>query len=167
MTDKNMARADFYTGIILMVFGITALIMALQMPEIPEDPYSAPGVLPIFLCVIIIILSLIMFVRSISKTKGRVGFSAAGVKSFLTDTGTLRIGITGVLCVSYALLLGVVLFPLLTALFVFIFIVIFEYDIKMQLKPQIKKILMAALIAIISSASITIVFEKAFLVRLP
>jgi putative tricarboxylic transport membrane protein len=167
MTEKNMARADFYTGVIMMAFGITATVMALQMPSIPKDPYSAPGVLPIFLGVIITGLSLVMFVRSLIKTKGKVGFSGGSIKSFFADIGTRRVIITAVLCVSYALLLGKVLFPPLTFVFVFMFIVIFECDRKIPFRPQIKKVLIAALIAVLSAASITLVFEKLFLVRLP
>jgi len=167
MTDKNMARADFYTGIIMMAFGITATVMAFQMPRIPRDPYSAPGVLPMFLGVIITGLSLVMFIRSIIKTKGKVGFTGDSVKSFFADAGVRRVIITAVLCVSYALLLGKLLFPLLTFLFVFVFIVIFEYDLKAAFKPQIKKVLIAALVALLTALSITAVFQYLFLVRLP
>ena len=167
MTEKNMARADFYTGIIMMTFGITATVMALQMPKIPKDPYSAPGVLPMFLGVIITGLSLVMFVRSIVKTKGKVGFSGDSVKSFVTDASVLRVAITALLCVSYALLLGKVLFPLLTFLYILVFILVFEYDRKTAFKPQVKKILIAVLVALITALSITAVFEYLFLVRLP
>ena len=167
MTEKSMARADFYTGIIMMTFGITVTVMAFRMPSIPKDPYSAPGVLPIFLGVVISGLSLIMFVRSIVKTKGRVGFSRDSIAAFFADIGVRRVIITTVLCLCYALLLGKVLFPLLTFVFVFAFIVIFEYDRKTAFRPQIKKVLMALLVAVISSASITAVFQYLFLVRLP
>jgi hypothetical protein len=167
MTEKNMNRADFYTGIVLMVFGITVTVMALQMPSIPRDPYSAPGVLPIFLGVVITGLSLIMFIRSIIRTKGQVSVSAASIKSALTATGALRMILTVILCLAYVFLLGKVLFPLLTFFFVFGFIVCFEYERKSPLKPQIKKILIAALVAAATSASITAVFRYLFLVRLP
>ena len=167
MTEKNMARADFYTGIILMAFGITSIVMAFQMPTIERDPYSSPGVLPSFLGFVITGLSLIMFIRSIVRTKGQVGFSGDSIKGFFADIGTRRVLITTVLCVCYALLLGKVLFPLLTFVFVFIFVIVFEYDRTIQFRPQIKKVMMAFLVALISSASITAVFQYLFLVRLP
>ena len=167
MTEKSMARADFYTAVIMMTFGITVTVMAFRMPSIPRDPYSAPGVLPIFLGVVITGLSMIMFVRSILKTKGHVSFSRASIEAFFADIGVRRVIITTALCLCYALLLGSVLFPLLTFLFVFAFIVIFEYDRKTTFRPQIKKVLMALLVALISSASITAVFQYLFLVRLP
>jgi len=167
MTEKNMARADFYTGIILMTFGITAIVMALQMPSVPQDPYSAPGVLPIFLGVVITGLSTIMFIRSIIRTKGKVGVSGVSIKAFFADISTRRVIITTVLCVSYALLLGKVLFPLLTFIFIFVFIAVFEYDLKIPVMQQKKKIFIAALVAIISAISITSIFQYLFLVRLP
>jgi len=162
-----MARADFYTGIIMMTFGITAIVMALQMPRIERDPYSSPGVLPGFLGVVITGLSLVMFVRSVIRTKGQVGFSRSSVKSFFADIGTRRVIITTILCVAYALLLGKVLFPLLTFVFILIFVIVFEYDRTITFKPQIKKVLIALLVALISSLSITAVFQYLFLVRLP
>jgi hypothetical protein len=167
MTEKNLARADFYAGLIMVSFGITITVMALQMPDVPKDPYSAPGVLPFFLGVIITGLSLIMFVRSIVRTKGKVGFSTDSIKSFFSDSATLRVIVTTLLCISYSVLLGKLLFPLLTFFFIFVFIVVFEYDRAMPFRPQMKKVLVAALIAAVAAASITAVFQFLFLVRLP
>jgi len=167
MTEKNMARADFYTGIIMMAFGITAIVMALQMPIIERDPYSSPGVLPIFLGLIITVLSLVMFIRSVIRAKGQIGISGSSFKSFFADVGTRRVVITTVLCVFYALLLGKIVFPLLTFVYILVFILVFEYNRKMPFRQQTKKVLIALLVAILSSASITAVFQYLFLVRLP
>ena len=167
MTEKNMARADFYTAIVLMIFGVTVTVMALQMPKIPRDPYSAPGVLPTFLGVIITGLSIIMFIRSLVRTKGSVGVSGSSIRSVLTTTGVIRMIVTVVFCLCYVFLLGKVYYPLITFLFVFVFIVYFEYDRKTPFKPQIKKLLFAALVALIASILITAVFQYLFLVRLP
>jgi uncharacterized membrane protein YidH (DUF202 family) len=167
MTEKNMARADFYTAIVLLVFGVTVTVMAFQMPEIPRDPYSAPGVLPTFLGIVIIGLSLIMFIRSLVRTKGKVGVSGASIRNVLTMTGTLRMIVTVVFCICYVSLLGKVFYPLLTFLFIFLFILCFEYDRKTPFRPQLKKLLIAVLAAFIASALITAVFQYLFLVRLP
>ena len=161
-----MAKADFYTAIVLMAFGITAIVMALGMPVI-SDRYSAPGVLPIFLGIVIAGLSFIMFIRSLVRMKGKVGISLASVKDTIAATGALRIIATIALCLCYSFFLGKLLFPLLTFLFIFAFILFFEYDRKMPLKLQIKTILIAVLVAIITSAAVTAVFRYLFLVRLP
>ena len=166
MTEKNLVKADFYTSIILMVFGITVTVMAVRMPVI-SNRFSAPGILPTILGIIITALSFIVFVRSIIRSKGKVGISGTGVKELLADIGVRRIISTTVLCVGYALLLGKLWFPVITFLFVLIFIVFFEYELKEPFKPQIKKILIAALVALIVSVSVTVVFEELFFVRLP
>ena len=167
MTEKNMAKADFYTAVALMAFGIAATVMARQMPEMPRDPYSAPGVLPAFLGLIITVLSLIMLIRSIARTRGRLGVSGESIKTVIRSAGVHRILVTIVLCLCYAYLLGKLMFPVLSFLFIFGFIVFFEYDRKTPFRPQIKKILVAALVALITSAMVTLIFRYLFLVRLP
>jgi hypothetical protein len=170
MTKESMNKADFYTSIVLITFGIAAIVLAFQMPGMGGDdqnPYSSPGLLPSILGMIIAGLGLIMFVRSLFRTKGQVGISAESFKAVLTDIGTFRIIATITLCVSYALLLGKLFFPVLTFLFVFIFVAFFEYDFKTSFKLQIKKLIIAAVMAIIASVSIWLVFTHLFLVRLP
>ena len=167
MTEKNMTKADFYTSVVLMVFGITITVMAQQMPEIPRDPYSSPGVLPTILGIVITGLSLIMLIRSIIRTRGSLGVSGASIKNVLSMTSSLRMIGTIILCIIYAFLLGKVLFPLLTFFFIFCFILVFEYDRRASIRPQIKKIIFAFLVSSLSSAIITMVFRYLFLVRLP
>ena len=166
MTEKNMIKADFYTSIVLMAFGITAIVMAMGMPVI-NNSYSAPGVLPIFLGIVITGLSLIMFIRSIIRLKGCLGVSGASIKEALSAVGSLRMIATVILCLCYTFLLGKVWFPALTFLFIFAFIVFFEYDRKSPFRPQVKIILFAALVAILASAAVAALFRYLFLVRLP
>ena len=166
MTEKNMAKADFFTSVVLMAFGITAIAMAIGMPVI-STKYSAPGVLPIFLGIVITGLSLIMFIRSLVRMKGQVGISGASIKEALTAVGSLRMIVTVILCLCYIFLLGKVWFPALTFLFIFAFIIFFEYDRKLPFKSQIKIILIAALVALLASAAVTTLFRYLFLVRLP
>jgi hypothetical protein len=168
MTEKNMVRADFYTSIVLMAFGIVVTVIALRMPELKgQNPYSAPGLLPTVLGIVIFALSLVMFIRSLLRSKGNVSINAGSFKAFLADTTVWRIFLTIFICVLYAVLLGKVFFPLLTFLFIAAFVVCFEYDLKTPFKSQIKKILLAMLLAFVASAAVTAVFEYLFLVRLP
>ena len=167
MTEKNLVKADFYTSIVFMVFGITVTVMALRMPQIPRDPYSSPGVLPVILGVIITGLSLIMFIRSVIRTRGLPGVSGSSLKAAFTAVSFYRILATVILCLCYVFLLGKIMFPLVTFLFIFGFIVFFEYDLKTPFKPQIKKILIGALVAFAASATVTVIFQYLFLVRLP
>jgi hypothetical protein len=167
MTEKNMTRADFYTSIILMAFGLAAAIAALKMPLIQGDPYSAPGLLPALLGFVIFGLSLIMFVRSLLRSGGAVKVEGSSFKAFLADRSVQRIGLTILLCVVYTVLLGKVYFPVLTFLFILTFVLCFEYDRASPFKSQLKKIGIAVLLALIASVVVTLVFERLFLVRLP
>jgi len=167
MTEKSLVKADFYTSIVLIAFGIAVTTLARRMPPIPRDPYSAPGVLPTLLGIIIAGLGLVLLIRSIIRTRGKVGVSGASFKAFFEDTSTRRMIVTIVLCISYVVLLGEIFFLPLTFLFIFLFIVFFEYNFKMHIKTQIKKLLIAALVALCSSVAITMVFQYLFLVRLP
>jgi len=67
----------------------------------------------------------------------------------------------------YAVLLGKLWFPLITFLFVLIFIMIFEFDFKAPVAKQWKIPLFAVIIALITAASVTFVFQYLFLVNLP
>ena len=167
MTEKSLVKADFYTSIVLMAFGIAAVSLSRQMPAIPRDPYSAPGVLPTVLGIIIAGLGLVLFIRSLARTKGRIGVSGSSFKAFINDSATQRMIVTIILCISYVVLLGKLLFPFLTFLYIFLFIILFEYDRKITLKAQGKKLLIAAFVALCSSVLITAVFQYLFLVRLP
>ena len=167
MTEKSLVKADFYTSIVLIAFGIAAVVLARQMPPIPRDPYSAPGVLPTILGVIIAGLGIVLFIRSLVRTKGRVWVQGNSFKAFLNDPATQRMLVTIVLCISYVIFLGKLLFPLLTFLYIFLFIVLFEYDRKMPSRAQGKMFMIAVIVALCSSVSITAVFQYLFLVRLP
>ena len=167
MTEKNIARADFYTAVVLVAFGITVTVMARYMPDIPRDPYSAPGVLPTFLGVVITGLGLVMLVRSVMRTKGRLGVSGTEFKNAVSSAGTRRMMATAAICLVYAFLVGKISFTIITFFFVFWFIVFFEYDRKTPFGRQIKKLLVAALVAIAASGAITVIFTYLFLVRLP
>ncbi|MDR0486894.1 MAG: tripartite tricarboxylate transporter TctB family protein [Treponema sp.] len=172
MNERRMAKADFFTSIVLMAFGISAAVMALQMPKDygmggGQSPHSAPGLLPVILGVVIAGLSFIMFVRSLIRTGGAVGVSGASLKEVFTETGTLRVIATIIICLCYVFLLGKVWYPLLTFLFVFVFAAFFEYDRKTPFRAQIKKLLFALLLALVTSAAVTAVFQYLFFVRLP
>ncbi|MDR1932504.1 MAG: tripartite tricarboxylate transporter TctB family protein [Spirochaetales bacterium] len=170
MTEKTMARADFYTALVLMAFGIAVTILALQMPPVTErgqSPYSAPGLLPTLLGIVITSLSAIMFVRSLRKIGKNAGVSRGAVKQFFSEEGTRRMCLTILLCLLYAVSLGRVLFPLTTFLFVFVFVLVFEYKLKESFTSQRKKVLLAAVLALCVSASVTGLFQYLFLVNLP
>jgi cobalamin synthase len=170
MKEENMPKADFYTGIGLMAFGILVLILSLQMPTMAEqskNPYAAPGIVPGLIGAIITFLSGIMFFRAIRRGGHRKQITGEAIKGFFTHESTNRMVKTVLICVLYSLLLGHVNFILLTMLFIFVFVLTFEYSFRESFRTQARKVLMAAVLAIITSSAVYGVFFYLFLVNLP
>ncbi|MCX7028403.1 MAG: tripartite tricarboxylate transporter TctB family protein [Spirochaetes bacterium] len=170
MTEKSMLKADFFTSLVLTAFGAAVLILSIQMPilaEVNQSQYSAPGIVPGFIGVMLILLSGSMLIRSLKRNAFAEIKEGLVPKSFFTQETTRRIGLTVLLCVLYAFFLGKLWFPIPTFLFIFIFISVFEYDFKTAFKPQMKKVIVAAIIGLITTIAVTLVFQKLFLVNLP
>ena len=129
MTEKSMVKADFVTSVILIAMGIAILVLSIQMPTMADrnqSVFSAPGVVPGFIGVMIIILSFSMFVRSLKK-KALAEFREGSIpKGSLGQESTKRILITIALCLLYAYLLGKIWFGIPTFAFIFAFIIVFE-----------------------------------------
>lgn len=171
MKESNMPKADFLMSIVLMFFGIFVMILSFQMPDFADqnvNPYSAPGVVPAMLGVIFILMGIIMLIRSISRKGYRLGITVTNIATWFKDHTTHRFLITLSLSVVYALiLLGRIHFLLATGLYMFSFVVLFEYKRGSGLFAQKKTILMALLLAVLTSGSIYGVFRYLFLVNFP
>ena len=170
MTEKSMAKADFVTSVVLLAFGVAVLVISIGMPTLADanqSKYSAPGIVPGFIGVMVTLLSFSMLLRSIRR-KGMVDLVPKdAVKNLFAQETTMRILKTTLLCVAYTILLGKIWFPLATFLFIFVFIVLFEYDFRSAFKPQLKKVVVAFIIAVTSTFLVTLVFQGLFLVNLP
>ncbi len=170
MKESNMPKADFVTSIFLIIFGIVVVYLSAKMPrfeEIHANPYSAPGVVPGLLGVIIGFLGLILLIRSIIRKGYKLGLNGITVKRFFLEPMTRRILLTIFISVAYWALLGRVNFSLVTALYVFIFVMIFEYEKGKSVIQQRKMLFVALIMAVLTSASVTYVFQYLFLVNLP
>ncbi|QEN09672.1 tripartite tricarboxylate transporter TctB family protein [Oceanispirochaeta crateris] len=171
MNEKQMRKADFISSIVLIIFGITVTWMAIKMPRLEEkgiNPYTAPGVVPGILGVVILLLSLIMFVRTIRHSDFLPKIEKGNVKNLIKDEGTIRLMVSLALCLVYALVLvGNIPYVLATFLFVFGFILCFDMKFDKIEKSRKKIIIVAFIEAIISSAVISAAFQYLFLVDLP
>jgi putative tricarboxylic transport membrane protein len=86
----------------------------------------------------------------------------------LGNPGNQRLLLTAILCIGYAgFLIGTLPYWLATGFFVFVFMIVFEWKRGMTVPQRRKNLISAALIAILSSVAITLVFERLFLVALP
>ncbi|HUX20219.1 MAG TPA: tripartite tricarboxylate transporter TctB family protein [Spirochaetia bacterium] len=171
MKESNMARADFITSIVLIAFGIGVLAMSVQMPGYASrgaSPYSAPGLVPGFLGGIIALFGVILCVRSVRRQGYKLGITAESTKHFLTSVETVRLVITMLVSVLYAIvLLGRVLYPLATGIYVLVFVLLFEYKLKVPFAKQWKVLLFAVILAVLTAGLVTAVFQYLFLVELP
>lgn len=171
MNEKQMRKADFITSIVLLVFAFTVTWMALSMPRLEEkniNPYTAPGVVPGILGVIIFILALIMFVRTLRSSDFLPKIEKGNLKSLLKDAGTMRLSVSLALCLVYALIL-IGNIPYILATFVFVFAFILCFDLKFDAaQGSRKRIIIVALIeAVLTAAAVSAAFEYLFLVDLP
>jgi len=166
-----MVKKDFITSIVLIAFSLSVVVMSYTMPRLEHrniDPFSAPGVVPGMIGMILLCLSMILFVRSCRRS-GYLLFSRKIDAGEPTHRGGgRRVVLTLMLSLVYAVgLLGRLDYTFATLSYIFAFIVIFEYRSGIGLAAQKKMIGVALLEAVIAAVSISLIFRKLFLVDLP
>ena len=171
MQTRPLVRADLITGIVLLVFGLWVLAELYGMPRLEErrvNPWTAPGLVPGLLGIIIALLGGVLTLRSLLA--GALHPRAvAGAKFAAEERASFhRLLICTTLCVVYAVLLvGRIPFWLATGLFVFTFITVFEWRRRDDRRTQTRRLAVAAAIAVIAAFVIPYAFDQLFLVRLP
>ena len=169
MNERQMHRADFVTGLVLLTFGVTVTVMSIQMPrlEIKDiNPYTVPGIVPGFLGVIISLMSIALIIRSLLHRGYRLGVTASSVREWLTGGTAKRLFVTLILTLIYSLLfVGRLPYTIATFIFVLVFILIFEWGADERKKSRV--ITVALIQAIATSLIVAGVFQYLFLVDLP
>lgn len=170
MQARPHARADLITGLVFVALGFAVGIESYNMPRLEErsiDPWTAPGLVPGLLGIVIAVLGGAMALRSIAA--GATRASASGD----TDAAEMRSARTRLLlclalCLGYALVLvGRAPFWLATGLFVFAFVTIFEWRSDDDSRVRMGKLAAAFALSVAASLAIPYLFETLFLVRLP
>lgn len=166
-----MVRADFLTGIGLICLSLYVIFESWRMPRLEHlkvHPLSVPGIVPAFIGMVLLIFGTVLVIRSIRRGGHHLGLSYNGFRRLFSNPGHQRLLLTAVLCIGYAgFLIGTLPYWLATGLFIFLFIILFEWERGMNASRWRKCLTSAALIAIFSSAAITLIFERLFLVALP
>jgi len=166
-----MPRADFLTGVGLIILSLYVIIESWSMPRfehLQSHSLSVPGLVPAFLAVIIFILGSVLVARSIGRGGHRLGVNRESFRQTLKVVGNQRLMLTAGLTICYAVfLVGTLPFWLATGLFIFLFVFLFEWQRGMTISHLRRCIISAILVAVISAATITLVFERLFLVTLP
>ncbi len=166
-----LVRADFITGIVLLAFGLAVLAESLAMPRLEEraiNPWTAPGLVPGLLGVIVAVLGGALGLRSMLAGALRPLPSLSPADAVEAREARARLALCFVLCLGYgAVLVGRAPFWFATGLFVFLFVAVFEWRGGDVPGTRVSKLAIAAVIAIAAALAVPFLFERLFLVRLP
>ncbi|MDQ2082207.1 tripartite tricarboxylate transporter TctB family protein [Xanthobacteraceae bacterium Astr-EGSB] len=172
MQTRPLVRADLVTGAILAAFGLAAVAESYGMPRLAErniNPWTAPGVVPGMLGVIIALLGVILASRSLFAGAFHPQPVALSPEDAAEQrAGRWRLGMCSLLCFIYAVVLvGHIPFWLATGIFVLIFIIVFEWQANDEQPVRMRKLAFAGGIALLAATIIPYAFQNLFLVRLP
>jgi putative Mn2+ efflux pump MntP len=163
-------QRDVPTALVLIVFGSVVAYEAARMPRfghLAVNPYTVPGIVPGFLALSLVAFGLIMLVRAIVQAR-RGHAPTHAVDPELRRQVLTRLSLTLLLTVGYALgLVGTIPFWAATFLFVLAFLLAFRWSATREGRPRGVLLAGALLQAGLVAASVTLVFERLFLVRLP
>lgn len=166
-----MIRADFVTGLVLILGSLFVVVESWRMPRLEHlgaHPLSVPGIVPAFLAAILILCGMVLVVRSVRGGGHRLGLSGAKTRELLARPHNRRLLLTGLLTVGYAgFAMGSLPYWLATGLFVFAFVLLFEREPGMPAAAWVRLAAVAGLLAVATAATVTWVFERLFLVTLP
>jgi len=166
-----MVKADFLTGIALILLSVYVIFESWRMPRLEHlkvHPLSVPGLVPAFLGSVIFIFAVILVVRSVLAGGHRLGLSAEAARRALSHQGNRRLLLTAIISIGYAgFLVGRIPYWLATGLYVFAFMVIFEWRQGMTRRAYARLGLVAGILAVLTSALVTWAFQSLFLVTLP
>ena len=165
MTDERPSpRADLWSAVFWIVLGGAIVVASWRMDRLPHlnaPVYTVPGLVPGLLGAVIALFGVLLGVRAARQGAGGVpgGFDADGWR---------RVGLVLALCLGYAVgLVGNAPFWLGTFLFVSLFVLIFEYPQRKERGQVVRGAVMALVYGACTSAVVSLVFERVFLVRLP
>lgn len=165
-----MAKLDFYTALVLIVFGTLVGVESLRMPRYEHlgvNPYTVPGLVPGLLGAVLVLFGLLLLIRSSREGGWRLD-GEGSVWAVLKSESARRALVTLALTLGYgALLVGLLPFGLATFLFVFVFIALFDWRKAAPLGQKAVRVGIALLHAALVAIIVTTVFERLFLVRLP
>jgi putative tricarboxylic transport membrane protein len=166
-----MVRADFLTGIALILVGLYVILESWRMPRMEHlgaHPLSVPGIVPAFLAGVLIVAGAVLTIRSVRAGGHRLGLSREKLREVLAKPGNRRLVITLVLTIGYAgFLIGRIPYEVATGLFIFAFIVVFEWKRGCATTRYVRIVVAAAVLAVVTTAIVSVAFERLFLVTLP
>lgn len=164
-------RADFVAALAWLAFGLAIVGGSLAMDRLERfgaTVYTAPGLVPGILGGVIALLGIALLIRSV-----RHGAAATLSQPWLPSSDGHAALTRTALAIALTLVYTLVLvgrgapFWLVTAAFVFVFLLLFDLPARRARGQTLRGLALAAVIAVATSAVVTLLFERVFLVRMP
>ncbi|MCR4268325.1 tripartite tricarboxylate transporter TctB family protein [Nitratireductor sp. ZSWI3] len=159
-----MATADRISAVVFCALGVAMLVGGYTMDrlEIRQiHPLSIPGLLPMLLGGALALCGGLLWLQADPG-------SEAGSERLMQGGSFSRLALTAGLACFYALVLvGWLPFFWSTALFVSCFTAVFSWPGAAGGAARLRVLAQSAVFGVISATAVTLLFEKAFLVRLP
>jgi len=166
--NPGMTKADLLTGLLFILLGVAIFYGSWTMDRLEVrriQALTAPGLVPGILSAALIVCGMILSLRSLQKPAPG-GWQILG-SAIVSDAARRALAVAA-LALTYTLgLVGTLPFWAATAVFVFAFIMVFECWLAEPRKPLLPSMAWALGLGLVSSGVVTLVFERAFLVRLP
>ena len=167
---KVSPRGDFIQSIGWIALGIATTIVSWRMDRLEKqdiNPYTAPGLLPGFLGVAIVLFGALMLYRS--WRRDALGPQPVRLATDAASAETRRMWTVLALCIAFAAgLVGRgIPFWAAAAIFVTVTVTLLQFAERGARNERQRGILVALVIGISAGILITLVFQEFFLVRLP
>lgn len=165
--DKPSPRADFWSGLVWIVFGLAIVWGSWTMGRLEHlqaSIYTAPGVVPGILGVAIAFMGTVLLGRAL-----RAGAMQRPQRRPLVLRDHWRLAFSLGLSLLYAgtVVVSALPFWLVTATYVGVFVFVFQFEERRANGQMPRGIAVAVVHGLFSGLFIQYVFEELFLVRLP
>jgi len=164
------ARFDLWIAAVFFVIGATAALLAYRMPTFVDQKgeiYTAPGLVPGFYGVVIVLLSIWLAVRAMRQGALRAG-AEPGQAQTIANPVSYRLALAVALALLFVVfLLGHMPFWLSAAIFVAAFTGIFEWQAGEPWPTRARRLGEAIVLGLVTGVLDSLVFERFFYVRLP
>lgn len=169
---RSEHKADLITALVLIALGAAMLVGGYTMDRLEVrqiHPGSIPGLVPMMLGAALAVAAVLLLLRSVRRLGETAAVNAASPDDDEPERlSRAHLALALVLTLGYAIgLVGQIPYEIATGIFVFLFIALFEWEAQATAKRRLIRLGTALLQAVLVAGIVGVVFEQAFLVRLP
>ena len=172
MPSRKLLTSDRIQGLVWFAFGAAVLYGSWAMDRLESlkiPPATAPGVPTGLLGICFMAFALVLLFRRDFTPFGADDVQQSGESSQDEGFEWRRLALSWILCMTYAgVLLGRGLpYWLLTTAFLFVHVLLLDESDQVPARPNLQRLMLAAILAPAVALTVTFVFQRLFLVRLP